>query len=52
MLQKATLEELHRKKRETQKGIADKALQQVEMARLKGRIAAVILIYSEVVERS
>ncbi|EJD75293.1 hypothetical protein LOAG_17521 [Loa loa] len=32
---KATLEELHRRKWETQKGIADEALQQVEMARLK-----------------
>ncbi|VBB29804.1 unnamed protein product [Acanthocheilonema viteae] len=32
---KATLEELHRRKRETQKGIADEALQQVETARLK-----------------
>nr|CDP99337.2 Bm10731 [Brugia malayi] len=32
---KATLEELHRRKRETQKGIADETLQQVETARLK-----------------
>ncbi|KAM3724687.1 Pericentriolar material 1 protein [Dirofilaria immitis] len=32
---KAALEELHRRKRETQKGIANEALQQVEMARLK-----------------
>uniref|UniRef100_A0A0R3S0I1 Kinesin-related protein 4-like n=1 Tax=Elaeophora elaphi TaxID=1147741 RepID=A0A0R3S0I1_9BILA len=42
---KATLEELHRRKRETQKGIADEALQQVEMARLKGKATASILIY-------
>uniref|UniRef100_A0A915PSC8 Uncharacterized protein n=1 Tax=Setaria digitata TaxID=48799 RepID=A0A915PSC8_9BILA len=32
---KAALEELHRRKRETQKDIANEALQQVEMARLK-----------------
>ncbi|KAK6100332.1 hypothetical protein QQG55_0230 [Brugia pahangi] len=42
---KATLEELHRRKRETQKGIADETLQQVETARLKGRAVYSILVY-------
>lgn len=37
MLQKNTLKELHRRKQETQRGIADETLQQVEMVRLKGK---------------
>lgn len=46
MFQKATLEELHRREYETQKGIADEALQQVEMTRLKGRSAISASIYN------
>ncbi|MCP9258467.1 Dolichol kinase [Dirofilaria immitis] len=48
---KAALEELHRRKQETQKGIANEALQQVEMARLKTNNELVASMITSMVDR-